>query len=187
MGGLARAFFILPFSQARMLTIYTGHDVAQTPSSNRQRLNGEPNVGIAVSNLQIPRSLGTPMQPRISPARGLFGGVRSNGSGGNGFAGYGMSAGLKVSHTPPSGAEGLRSVSRTGPMPRGITLNISLPITYLISSHSCPKASLSYFYGWPLISVWRDGSWTQQPRRVLLTRRYRYHITPCYTPMLYTH
>ncbi|KFY20244.1 hypothetical protein V491_03872 [Pseudogymnoascus sp. VKM F-3775] len=95
-----------------------GHGVAQTPSSNRQRLNGEPKVGIAVSNLQIPRSLSTPMQPRVSPARGLFGGVKSNGSGGNGFAGHGMSAGLKVSHTPPAGVEGMRSVSRTAPMPR---------------------------------------------------------------------
>ncbi|OBT42583.1 hypothetical protein VE00_07101 [Pseudogymnoascus sp. WSF 3629] len=95
-----------------------GHVVAQTPSSQRQRLNGEPNVGIAVSNM-ISRSLSTPMQPRHSPARGLFGGVRSNGSGGNGFAGYGMSAGLKVSHTPPLlGVDAMRSVSRTGPMPR---------------------------------------------------------------------
>lgn len=169
---IARAFFIRPFTRARMLIIYTGHGVAQTPSSNRQRLNGEPKVGIAVSNLQIPRSLSTPMQPRVSPARGLFGGVRSNGSGGNGFAGYGMSAGLKVSHTPPVGVEGMRSVSRTAPMPRGIIFNISLPITYLIGFHSCPKASLHYFHGWPLISVWRDSSWTQQPRRVLLTRRY---------------
>ncbi|KFX95592.1 hypothetical protein V490_03766 [Pseudogymnoascus sp. VKM F-3557] len=77
-----------------------GHGTAQTPSSQRQRLNGEPNVGMAVSNMQITRSLSTPVQPRHSPARGLFAGVRSNGSGGNGFAGYGMSAGLKVSHTP---------------------------------------------------------------------------------------
>ncbi|ELR03773.1 hypothetical protein VC83_05604 [Pseudogymnoascus destructans] len=94
-----------------------GHVVAQTPSSQRQRLIGEPNVGIAVSNMNS-RSLSTPMQPRHSPARGLFGGVRSNGSGGIGFAGYGMSAGLKVSHTPPLGVEGMRSMSRTGPMPR---------------------------------------------------------------------
>ncbi|OBT56848.1 hypothetical protein VE04_02888 [Pseudogymnoascus sp. 24MN13] len=94
-----------------------GHVVAQTPSSQRQRLIGEPNVGIAVSNMNS-RSLSTPMQPRHSPARGLFGGMRSSGSGGNGFAGYGMSAGLKVSHTPPLGVEGMRSMSRTGPMPR---------------------------------------------------------------------
>ncbi|KFY97547.1 hypothetical protein V500_02017 [Pseudogymnoascus sp. VKM F-4518 (FW-2643)] len=94
------------------------HSIAQTPSSNRQRLNGEPNVGIATSNMQNSRSLSTPMQPRNSPARGLFGGVRSNGSGGNGFAGYGMSAGLKVSHTPPVGVDGMRSMSRTGSMPR---------------------------------------------------------------------
>ncbi|OBT95573.2 hypothetical protein VE01_05991 [Pseudogymnoascus verrucosus] len=94
-----------------------GHVVAHTPSSQRQRLIGEPNVGIAVSNMNS-RSLSTPMQPRHSPARGLFGGMRSSGSGGNGFAGYGMSAGLKVSHTPPLGVEGMRSMSRTGPMPR---------------------------------------------------------------------
>lgn len=106
-----------PFTQTSMLIMYTGHSIAQTPSSNRQRLNGE-------SNMQNPRSLSTPMQPRHSPARGLFGGVRSSGSGGNGFAGYGMSAGLKVSHTPPAGVEGMRSMSRTGPMPRGITLNL---------------------------------------------------------------
>ncbi|KFY30820.1 hypothetical protein V493_01630 [Pseudogymnoascus sp. VKM F-4281 (FW-2241)] len=95
-----------------------GNGVAQTPSSQRQRLNGEPNVGIAVTNMQNSRSLSTPMQPRNSPARGLFGGARSNGPGGNGFAGYGMSAGLKVSHTPPMGVDGMRSMSRTGSMPR---------------------------------------------------------------------
>lgn len=144
MGGLAllareiitRAFFLHPFTQTALLIIYTGHVVAQTPSSQRQRLNGEPNVGIAVSNMNS-RSLSTPMQPRHSPARGLFGGVRSNGSGGNGFAGYGMSAGLKVSHTPPLlGVDGMRSVSRTGPMPRGISITLSLSSrkTHLINS-----------------------------------------------------
>lgn len=141
MGGLAllargiitRVFFSPPFTQAAMLIIYTGHVVAQTPSSQRQRLIGEPNVGIAVSNMNA-RSLSTPMQPRYSPARGLFGGVRSSGSGGNGFAGYGMSAGLKVSHTPPLGVEGMRSMSRTGPMPRGMTINLPSRKTYLIDS-----------------------------------------------------
>lgn len=167
-GIIARAIFLCPFIQAAMLITYTGHGITQTPSSNRQRLNGEPNVGIAVSNMQPSRSLSTPMQSRNSPARGLFGGVRSNGSGGNGFAGYGMSAGLKVSHTPVR-VDGMRSMSRTGSMPRGITLNpFSSCKTYLTNSHSCPKASLSYFHGWPLISV-RRGSWTQQPKRVLLT------------------
>ncbi|OBT88660.1 hypothetical protein VE02_03196 [Pseudogymnoascus sp. 03VT05] len=116
-GNNNQGIFPHPFTQAAMLIIYTGHAVAQTPSSQRQRLNGEPNVGIAISNMNS-RSLSNPMQTRHSPARGLFGAVRSSGSGGNGFAGYGMSAGLKVSHTPPLGVDGMRSVSRTGPMPR---------------------------------------------------------------------
>ena len=124
-GNNSQGIFSQPFTQAAMLIMYTGHSIAQTPSSNRQRLNGEPNVGIATSNMQNSRSLSTPMQPRNSPARGLFGGVRSNRSGGNGFAGYGMSAGLKVSHTPPVEVDGMRSISRTGSIPRGITLNLS--------------------------------------------------------------
>ncbi|KFY11045.1 hypothetical protein V492_04708 [Pseudogymnoascus sp. VKM F-4246] len=89
------------------------HGVAQTPSSNRQRLNGEPNAGVVMANMQNHRSLSTPMQPRVSPARGLFGGMRPTASGGNGFAGYGMSAGLKVSHTPPPlGVDGMRIAQR---------------------------------------------------------------------------
>lgn len=78
--------------------------ISQTPS-HRQRLNTGPNLGLGGSNGHG-LHLGTPALPRVSPGRG---------QNANGFAGYGMSAGLKVSQTP---IQGHRMQARPGSGPR---------------------------------------------------------------------
>lgn len=69
----------------------------QTPSTHRQRLapgNGyAPRVG-GMNNVQPNTMAGTPMPGRTSSGRSPMATINNN----SGFAGYGMSAGLKVSN-----------------------------------------------------------------------------------------
>jgi E3 ubiquitin-protein ligase CCNP1IP1 len=80
----------------------------QTPSTHRQHLTSGnvPTPGIGLANLPgngLPAAL--MLQRRVSPRQPL---ASLNGnSPGPGFAGYGMSAGLKVSNPAESGANGL--------------------------------------------------------------------------------
>ena len=84
----------------------------QTPSTHRQRLNpsnapASPRMG--VSNLQFNGISGTPIpDQRISPSgRQPLSNLNANSAVGPGFAGYGMSAGLKVSNPAGSVANGV--------------------------------------------------------------------------------
>jgi hypothetical protein len=84
----------------------------QTPSTHRQRLNSNtapaPRTGLI--NLQPHGISNTPMPHQtISPI-----GRQTTSVGGTGFAGYGMSAGMKVSNPAGSVANGLeRPVNRS--------------------------------------------------------------------------
>ena len=89
--------------------------VPNTPSTHRQRLNLGANVGLGLSTVNGGLHQGTPGIPPISPGRGPS---RIGGQPNNGFAGYGMSAGLKVSHTP---TQGQRLPARAASGPRGMS------------------------------------------------------------------
>lgn len=124
---IIRAPLLHLYTLSTLLTCRIGHEVGSTPSSHRQRLNGEASASMNASDIQNNYGgFSTPIQSRNSPAQVVLGGIRARGSSGNGFAGYGMSAGLKVSHTPVGG-DGLRNMGRAGTMPRGITPRILLP------------------------------------------------------------
>jgi len=91
-----------------LLTSLPENQPIQTPSTHRQRLASgnvlPPRIGLAnVPGTGAPGPPGAPMaQHRVSPRQPL---VNINGnSPGPGFAGYGMSAGLKVSNPAGSGA-----------------------------------------------------------------------------------
>lgn len=112
-----------------------------TPSTHRQRLNLEANIGLGLSNATNGLHLGTPSIPRISPSRGpsRVGGIN------NGFAGYGMSAGLKVSHTPTPGP---RLQTRTAPGPRGRLTALG---KYSKADTNCSRPKTSFGVLW-----WQD-------------------------------
>ncbi|TVY33995.1 E3 ubiquitin-protein ligase [Lachnellula subtilissima] len=78
----------------------------QTPSTHRQRFapENQPLPRLGPSNMQFNGPIGTPMpQKRPSPRQPLVN-LGANTGGGSGFAGYGMSAGMKVSN--PASANG---------------------------------------------------------------------------------
>ena len=94
----------------------------QTPSTHRQRLapgNGpSPRMGLA--NLQSNAVAGTPMQQQRPSPRQPFAALNNNTVSGTGFAGYGMSAGLKVSNPAGTNSNGFaRPVVRS----RGLFLS----------------------------------------------------------------
>jgi len=87
----------------------------QTPSTHRQQLtpSNAPTPQIGVSNLQQSPVTSTPMPQRPSPRQPLAG-LSVNTGGPSGFAGYGMSAGLKVSNpTGTRNGEHARAVMRS--------------------------------------------------------------------------
>jgi E3 ubiquitin-protein ligase CCNP1IP1 len=94
----------------------------QTPSTHRQRLasGNLPPPRIELANLPGNNVLGASVpQQRISPRQPLAG-LSGNSPGLSGFAGYGMSAGLKVSNPAGSGGNGfarpaVRSRGRSTP------------------------------------------------------------------------
>lgn len=129
-----------------------------TPSTHRQRLNLGGNVGLGLSNVTSGLHLGTPTIARISPGRGSS---RIGGQPSNGFAGYGMSAGLKVSHTP---TQGHRLQTRAQPGPRGMASDrINLPGADIY--HSGSETSFNILWQQ---DVW-SRIWLQWWRAVLLT------------------
>ncbi|KAK0119551.1 hypothetical protein ONS95_010991 [Cadophora gregata] len=85
----------------------------QTPSSSRQRLASYPMLGLGLG-LQSNAVSATPQtQSRVSPRQPL-GSINGNNPGLSGFAGYGMSAGLKVSNPTGPTTNGLpRPVMRS--------------------------------------------------------------------------
>ncbi|PVH80378.1 hypothetical protein DL98DRAFT_459741 [Cadophora sp. DSE1049] len=85
----------------------------QTPSSNRQRLASYPMLGHGLG-LQSNGVSATPQtQSRVSPRQPL-GNINGNNPGLSGFAGYGMSAGFKVSNPTGAATSGLpRPVMRS--------------------------------------------------------------------------
>jgi hypothetical protein len=89
------------------LTLILENQPVQTPSTHRQRLasgNCPPQIGLP--NVPGNGVSGAPMpQHRISPRQPLAN-LNGNSPGPSGFAGYGMSAGMKVSNQAGSGASG---------------------------------------------------------------------------------
>jgi E3 ubiquitin-protein ligase CCNP1IP1 len=81
----------------------------QTPSTHRQRLatGNDPTPRPGFATLHSTGIARTPMLPpqRISPRQPLTN-LSGNNAGPAGFAGYGMSAGLKVSNPTGAGAHG---------------------------------------------------------------------------------
>ncbi|TVY81257.1 E3 ubiquitin-protein ligase CCNB1IP1 [Lachnellula suecica] len=80
----------------------------QTPSTHRQRLapGNQPAPRVGPSNMQFHGVAGTPLsQKRPSPRQPLAN-LSNNGGGSSGFAGYGMSAGMKVSNLPRTQSTG---------------------------------------------------------------------------------
>ncbi|TVY13576.1 E3 ubiquitin-protein ligase [Lachnellula arida] len=80
----------------------------QTPSTHRQRFapENQPLPRLGPSNMQFNGHMGTPMpQKRPSPRQPLAN-LGTNAGGGSGFAGYGMSAGMKVSNPASAAANG---------------------------------------------------------------------------------
>ncbi|KAI9736390.1 MAG: hypothetical protein M1818_006123 [Claussenomyces sp. TS43310] len=74
-------------------------DLTQTPSSHRQRLNSAPTLGHGISSMHHEYNSGTPLPRRqIVPDRQPLMGPNAMSLGNNAFTGYGMSAGVKVSH-----------------------------------------------------------------------------------------
>jgi E3 ubiquitin-protein ligase CCNP1IP1 len=89
----------------------------QTPSTHRQRLatGNDPTPRPGFATLHSTGIARTPMLPpqKISPRQPLAN-LSGNNSGPTGFAGYGMSAGLKVSNPTGAGTHGLaRPVMRS--------------------------------------------------------------------------
>lgn len=68
---------------------------------------------MGLANLQSNRVANTPLSSRRVSPRNPLGSLSANVGGPSGFAGYGMSAGLKVSNPSPSGGGYVRPVTRS--------------------------------------------------------------------------
>jgi hypothetical protein len=119
----------------------------QTPSTHRQRLapGNDPTSQPGFVNLHSTGIARTPMLPpqRISPRQPLSN-LSGNNSGPTGFAGYGMSAGLKVSNPTGAGTHGLaRPVMRSrGPAVNPVSHRILLTSWQLLSDLAPDRPTL---------------------------------------------
>jgi hypothetical protein len=92
-------YFRVPWFQQK-LTVVSENRPIQTPSTHRQRLaagNG-PALRMDLANLQSNGVTGTPTPQEQPSPRQPLATLNNNSISGTGFAGYGMSAGLKVSN-----------------------------------------------------------------------------------------
>jgi len=105
---------------------------AETPSSHRQRLTtgASPRTLLNLQSNPV-ASVPTP-QNRTTPTRQPLAGLSVNNSHGSGFAGYGLTAGMKVSNPAGAVANGFtRPVIRS----RGWSL-LSFPLLPVLIPHS---------------------------------------------------
>lgn len=118
--GVAAVSCSSPIIKAAPLIQFVGNDPTQTPSSHRQRLATElgPSTGIA-SLHQNGRTASAPIsEKRSASIPSPLTSMSPNGNNRYSFAGYGMSAGMKVSQ-PPMVAQGVSGGSRSTFRSRG--------------------------------------------------------------------
>ena len=104
---VCEAFWIRPYLLLTPADWPVDNQQAQTPSTHRQRLapGNAPTPRIGMINMQPNSVAGTPM-PRTGTGRSPLASLNANSTVGPGFAGYGMSAGLKVSNPAGSSVNG---------------------------------------------------------------------------------